>query len=402
MKKKLLTILTLLSVHHFYAQEQDSIDLDGEFIESVVLEGYRDKSEYVSKMPLKNIENPQVYSTVSKNLLKQQIITNYDDAMKNVPGVQQLWQSTGRGVSNGAYYSVRGFSVQPTMLNGLPGLTSGYPDPANVERIEVIKGPSGTLFGSQITSYGGLINVITKKPKKDFEGELSYTLGENTLNRVTADINTPIDKQGKLTSRFVGAFHTEDSYQDYGFNRSYLFAPSFSYKPNDRLSFLVQAQFTDSEITNPTMLFLDRANLLTIDNINDFQYNPYHSYTSDDLTLENPTFNIQTQANYKIADNWNSQTVFQVGESRSKGIYSYLYEGTTTLNNVLTQQSFPTLSQGSMFMRLFSDQNITNTTFDIQQNFTGNFKVGNMKNKLLVGLDYYHNKQRDKSYPLCI
>src|SRR3546814_18111190 len=48
-----------------------------------------------------------------------------------------------------AYYSMRGFSVQPTMVNGLPGLTNGSLDPAGIERIDVIKGPSGTLFGSR-------------------------------------------------------------------------------------------------------------------------------------------------------------------------------------------------------------------------------------------------------------
>ena len=53
------------------------------------------------------------------------------------------------------YYSLRGFAVQPTMINGLPGLTNGSLDPANIDKIEVIKGPSGTLFGSSLISYGG-------------------------------------------------------------------------------------------------------------------------------------------------------------------------------------------------------------------------------------------------------
>src|SRR6201999_4346971 len=116
-------------------------------------------------MPLKSIENPQVYSTVSSDLLKQQAITNFDDALKNVPGVHKLWESTGRGYGDGtSYFSLRGFEAQATMVNGLPGLTSGSLDPANIERIEVIKGPSSTLFGSSIVSYGGLINTVTKRP----------------------------------------------------------------------------------------------------------------------------------------------------------------------------------------------------------------------------------------------
>ncbi|GAA6767805.1 hypothetical protein AAFH68_37550 [Flavobacterium sp. CGRL1] len=46
------------------------------------------QSSFVSKMPLKNVENPQVYNIVSSELMKEQVITNYDDALKNVPGIQ--------------------------------------------------------------------------------------------------------------------------------------------------------------------------------------------------------------------------------------------------------------------------------------------------------------------------
>ncbi len=404
-----MTKINLLLISYFTASiglnaqiastENDSIDIynDGEQIESVVLEGYRDKSDYVSKMPIKNIENPQVYSTVSENLLKQQVTSNYDDAMKNIPGVKRLWQSTGRGVSNGSYYSVRGFSIQPTMLNGLPGLTSGYPDPANIERIEVIKGPSGTLFGSQITSYGGLINIVTKKPKDEYKGEISYTLGDNTLNRFSTDVNVPLDKAGKWTSRFVGAFHTEDNFQDYGFNRSYMFAPSFKYQPSDRLSITLLGQISDSKMTNPTMFFLDRENPLTFKNINDFNYDRKKSYTSDDITLENPTFNVQSIAEFKISKNWTSQTVLQMNESKSKGVYSYLYEDTKAFNDNLSAGGLSKLSNGSSFIRYMSDQNTTNTTYDFQQNFNGKFKIGSMKNRLLVGLDFYHNTFKDAS-----
>src|SRR5690606_3805425 len=141
---------------------------------------------------LKNLENPQVYTIVSADLFKQQAITNFDDALKNVPGIYKLWESTGRGGDGASYYALRGFEAQATMINGLPGLTSGSLDPANIERIEVIKGPSGTLFGGNLISYGGLVNTVTKKPYAGFGGEVSYTAGSFGLNRVTADINAPL------------------------------------------------------------------------------------------------------------------------------------------------------------------------------------------------------------------
>src|SRR5690606_2124109 len=157
----------------------------------------------------KNLENPQVYNTVSSEILKQQVITTYDDAMRNVPGISRTWESTGRAGDGAAYFALRGFDAQPALINGLPGLTSGNLDPVNVEEIQVIKGPSATLFGGSFYSYGGMINTITKKPYYDFGGEVAYNTGSFGLNRVSADVNTPLSKTKKIALRINTAFHTE-------------------------------------------------------------------------------------------------------------------------------------------------------------------------------------------------
>src|SRR5699024_6615601 len=141
---------------------------------------------------------------------------------KNAPGIYKLWESTGRGGNGTGYYSLRGFPVQPTMVNGLPALTSGSPDPANIQRVEIIKGPSGALYGSSLISYGGLIDVVTKKPYKHFGGVVSYKMGSFGLNRVTADVNTPI-KNG-LFLRVNAAFEKKNSFLNSGFSRSLFIA----------------------------------------------------------------------------------------------------------------------------------------------------------------------------------
>lgn len=152
----------------------------------------RRQTAYVSKLPLRDIENTQVYSTVTNALLESQVVTNLEDALINAAGIEKLWTSTGRGGDGAGYYALRGFSVQPQLVNGLPGITNGTINPANIERIEVIKGPSATLFGNAVTSYGGLINVVTKKPYVGNGGEVSYTSGSYGLNQINLDINTEV------------------------------------------------------------------------------------------------------------------------------------------------------------------------------------------------------------------
>ncbi|NUY80405.1 TonB-dependent receptor [Flavobacterium sp. MAH-1] len=347
----------------------------------------RKESVVVSKMPLKNLENPQVYTTISGELLKEQVVTNIDDALKNAPGLSQLWVSTGRGGDGSGYYSLRGFAVQPTMVNGLPGLTNSSLDPQNIERIEVIKGPSGTLFGSSLISYGGLININTKRPYNHFGGEISYISGSYGLNRLTADVNVPLDSEHKMNFRLNSSLHKEDSFQDAGFRKSFFVAPSLSFEANDRLSFLVNAEILNWESTNPTMLFFDRNAPLRVHDMNQFRYDNKKSYTSNQLTLETPSYNLQGQMFYKLSSKWTSQTVLSRSSQKSQGYYSYLYEGS----------QFLPITEGVTFARYFNYQNSTGQTTDIQQNFIGDFKIGQLRNRIVAGLDYFNRTQTDNS-----
>jgi iron complex outermembrane receptor protein len=358
----------------------------------------RNTSVSVAKMPLKKIENPQVYNNITAELLQEQVITNFDDAIKNASGLTKLWESTGRGNDGAGYFSLRGFPVQPTLVNGLPALTNGSPDPANMENIEVIKGPSGTLYGSSLVSYGGLINITTKKPYDYFGGNISYTLGSFGLNRVTADVNTPLDETGDVALRINTAYHTENSFQDAGFNKSLFVAPSLSYKVNDKLSFFVNTEFYDSESTNPLMLFVDRGAPLTATNLEELGYNNENSYTSNDLTVENPTFSLQAQMNYELSDQWTSQTAVSTGSAKALGNYSYLYETTRFKQN---REEVPgeatNLDEGLIFTRYISNQNSTTLSTDIQQNFIGDFEIAGMRNRTVVGLDYFNRRVIDNN-----
>ncbi|MCR5860888.1 TonB-dependent receptor [Flavobacterium sp. J372] len=127
--EEIITIAEGESVKRDFTLSANRQDLDEVVIEANRVKYTRESSKVVSKMPLKNIENPQVYNTITAEILKEQVVTNFDDALKNAPGIDKLWESTGRGSDGAGYYSLRGFAVQPTMVNGLPAITNGSPDP---------------------------------------------------------------------------------------------------------------------------------------------------------------------------------------------------------------------------------------------------------------------------------
>lgn len=339
-------------------------------------------SEYVAKVPVPDLEIPQVYNTVNAELIEDQVITDFDEVLKNAPGVFQLWESTGRGGDGSGYYSIRGFSVQPNMLNGLPSLTNGSLDPANIKRVELIKGPSATLFGTSVTSYGGLINIVTKKPFNTFGGDISYRTGSFGLNRITADVNTPISAEEDVALRINGAYHKENSFQDAGFSESYFLAPSLSYQVNEDLSFLVNTELYHSESTNPTMLFLNRSAELEANNISELNYNNDNSYTTNDLTISNPVFRLQGKMTYHLSDEWTSETVLSRSSAQSDGYYSYI----STIGIA-----------GSVYSRYISDQNSTTNGTDIQQNFKGDFTIGGLRNRMVIGLDFFQQNVTNNS-----
>ncbi|MES2111302.1 MAG: TonB-dependent receptor, partial [Bacteroidota bacterium] len=110
----------------------------------------------VGKIPLNNLENAQSYSTVTTELFKEQQIFTVDDALRNAPGLQKMWDATGRAGDGGGYFTLRGFVTQTRLRDGVAGLVTSGIDAVNIDKIEVIKGPSATLFGSTLTSFGGL------------------------------------------------------------------------------------------------------------------------------------------------------------------------------------------------------------------------------------------------------
>lgn len=329
----------------------------------------------VAKMPLRNLENPQVYSTVSSEIMKQQAIVNYDDAFRNVPGIVKNWDATGRNGDGASYFALRGFDAQPLLYNGLPGIVAGNLDPADVEEIEVLKGPSGTLFGGAFYSYGGMINTITKKPYFDTGGEIAYNFGSFGLNRITADFNTPLSKKEKVALRVNAAYHSENSWQDAGFKKSFFIAPALVYEVNDRLTFHLLTEFLSEErAVAPVFFQSDRFTPLPFKSVEELALNRKLSFISNDITIKNPRFNLQAQMLYKLSPVWSSQTVISRGSVKGDGYYSYIWDD---------------VGGDSLFSHTFHKENHETVTTDIQQNFNADFKIGTMRNRLLIGLDYF-------------
>jgi TonB-dependent siderophore receptor len=337
------------------------------------------KSEYVARLPISNLENPQVYTVVPKELFQEQIAVDFRSALTSAPGLSNVTQSVGSG-GVGLSLRMRGFSgasAAGSIRNGMSTNWVTMTDPANLESIEVIKGPSATLFGSQLTTYGGLINRVTKRPFETTKGEVSYTTGSWALSRTTIDFNTAVNEDKTMLFRVNAALDNQRNWQDYGKNKTFFIAPSFTYIVSDRLTFDVDVEMYSGSRNSSYIGLGNFTPTPTVKSFDDMNFDFKISYTSDDLQSEAKTTNIFARASYKLSEQWISQTNVSSAFTDNKANYLFLL-----INNNPDVTALPLLQRRIMNI------NSTFKTTEVQQNFIGNFNIGSIKNRLLLGLDY--------------
>jgi iron complex outermembrane receptor protein len=332
------------------------------------------RSDYIARMPLKNLENPQVYTVISKELLKEQVSIDIVNAIQNTPGaVAYTFPAGGVGIA------FRGFVSGVNARNGMETSASRSSlDISNVERIEVLKGPSGTLFGAAVSSFGGVVNLVTKKPFDTTSVEVSYTAGSYNLNRLTADVNTPLNKDKTVLFRVNLAANKEASFLSYGFNNTYTIAPSLIYKSSDKLTFHFDAELFNAKGTRRTYNTYAAASGLRTPA--ELQLDYITSMFHDDNNGKTSASKFFAQAEYIISDNWKSTTLFSfVGEDVD---YSY--------------QSYANwLSPSRAIRQVGMWGPISNNFTNLQQNFNGKFSTGGIKHNFLGGLNYrYYDGSR--------
>ena len=361
------------------------LNTTNEVLSEIVVKGNINKyskseSDYVSRMKIKNLENSQVYNTVTKELIKDQLVTNQDEALKNIPGLYQLWAATGRAGDGGSFFASRGFVTQSLVRNGIAGKITNNVDASNLERIESIKGPSATLFGNVVTSYGGLINRVTKKPYAGFGGEIAYQTGSYGFNRLTADVNTTLNNDETAQLRVNGAYTNGNTFQDYGYSKSYFFAPSFSYKVNERLTIAIDAEISNVDASSMPLIYIPYGSSpsdIGFNHTDGLNMNFKRSFTGDEFIINTKTMNVFAQANYQISDNWTSQSILSSSTNKSEGLQSWMY----------------LLGNDTMSRNAWSIDGRDNI-LEFQQNFNGDFNIGSIRNRFLIGGDILNSETK--------
>ncbi len=221
---------------------------------------------------------PLSITTFSEKELQQQSITNFFDYGTKVPNL--AFAMTGDGVGTSRTISIRGISGDNTTgfyIDDTPLPDSIDPRVLDIDHIEVLRGPQGTLYGAR--SMGGTVRIITKTPdlkgfSADVHAGLSDTWNTNRPN-YTADgvVNIPVIAD-RVALRLSGFYDEEAGY----FKRSYCTDPNTT-------AFNLNATPT----CTPLSVNTNRSQVTVLDNIGEVKtYGGAASLTikvSDDLTI---------------------------------------------------------------------------------------------------------------------
>ena len=265
-------------------------------------------------MPADPMDVPLAVTTITPQALEDIGARRMDDALDFVSGVARqnefggLWDN----------YSIRGFAGNinrgPVFLRDGVRANRGYTgkqDAANLERVEVLKGPSSALVGR--TDPGGTVNIVTKRPKFQPEASLSFSASDQQPYRALLDVTGPL--LHGVAGRLNLAMEDGDSFRDEVEEKRYLVAPALTWEMGPTTRFHYDGEFVRQD------LFLDRG-LVAIGG--DPGVLPLSRFLgeSDDGPIKLETIANRLRLQQDFGENWSGQLTLAHIHSLLKGYSS--------------------------------------------------------------------------------
>lgn len=344
--------------------------------------GYQALSATSSTKTATPIEQiPQSIQVIPRSVIEDQGNRSMTETLRNVSNVQGR-NDLNIGNTELQQLKLRGFPAEQ-WLDGL-NVTYNSGDRnsfANVERIEVLKGPSAILYGGgQGAPVGGAVNVISKLPTNKTFGEVGFTFGSHNYLQPYFDINQPIAADGTVLFRVTGEYTAADSFIDVLEQERYSINPTLTF--TNKTDTTVTIQGRKSRYEQQAYQGLPAVGTVA----GDFRIDPY-------LYIGNPNI----PKSYSEVE-----SVTVTADHRFDPVWSFNVKGrwSRTAFDQNSQASFygapvPGTSQWEIFA---SEVKQDQEEFSINPNLQARFAAGPTRNTLLFGADYSRVTDRGHHY----
>lgn len=191
------------------------------------------------------LDTPQTIQVIPQSVIRERAATTLRDVLRNSPGITFQAGEGGGGLPGDQNFSMRGTSARNSLfVDGVRDVGSYTRDSFNLQQVEVIKGPTGTIAGRSATS--GAINQVTKAPHQGDAQDYSLGYGSDDYKRVTGDINLGLNDS--MAFRLNAMYHdAEVSNRDVVENKRWGIAPSFALGLGTATRFTASALYVDED-----------------------------------------------------------------------------------------------------------------------------------------------------------
>lgn len=393
MNKSTIAVGLLLCATFAYAQKGKFIKTDTikvQQIEDINLHktGNPNKAKPLStKSNLTVMETPQPIAIVTHEIIEQQQAKQLSDVLQNVNGI---YVTSSRGNSQDSFGG-RGFILgnDNILKNGARVNSGVFPEVSGLERVEVLKGANAMLYGN--TAAGGIINMVTKKPRFQTGGSFSLSGGSWNTYKPTFDVYGPISKD--VAFRLNGTYETAKSFRDHVSSEKIYLNPSILFNIGKKSQLIVEGDYLINNFTP------------------DFGIG---SITNKDGSY---SMNTLLPRNAFLGANWQYQDVKQASTNIT---FNHQISNNWSLNVITSYQNYTKdyfstervqweydknnrLNWKRPLNKTYNEQNYTS----FQANVNGEFNTGKINHKVLIGADSdygtansytYFNPSNNKTY----
>jgi iron complex outermembrane receptor protein len=343
-------------------------------ISSRTMRRYNSTTTEETKLPGNLIDLPLTIRVIDRGLIDERQASEFRQVVKNMTGVT-LTTANGDFMMRGFQNTGGNNSGSAQLINGMKNFYTGYTNDLNllnVERIEVLKGPTSILYGAN--APGGNFNIITKKPLETNRYTVGASFGSWGRYRADADLTGNLSKDKKLLYRFNTSYQSNPDYRDFIYNKNFAVAPSIRYKPSEKTT--IDIELAHNSINRS--VWFDWGVPAWNDNVLAVPI----KYTSHE-----PTDNVQirnTMLSFQLQHRFTPTLSFHSGFNGS---------GNNVEGHTHSPSFFnPVPKPDSSVSRVYREMIINNSASFFTNYLVWEPTVANVRFRITGGIDYYKNK----------
>lgn len=331
----------------------------------------------VTRNGLDKKDIPQTVDTIDVQKYKIYGSNDLSVMLQGTPGVSTSYDMRGDGIT------IRGFGADTGDIyrDGIRESGQVRRSTANIERIEILKGPASVLYGR--SAGGGVVNMVSKFANFDSKSSVGAYAGSYDNYGTTADINQVLNDN--LAVRLTGEYGEAGSFRSGIENKIEMFSPSFTYK-NDDGKLTWTTQYTYDKLNRVPDRGPTRDNLPAGTSIK-MGFAQDGDYVDDILQV------VHTDVNYEYAPDWNFHWAASYRQAEQNFDHFYFgnycgLNGKNSKNEACTKKGY--IDQ-IYYWQQTSNKTTTNT-FDIK----GKFKTGQFEHQIMVGTDWTYEQREPR------